>query len=142
TTNYAGNFLYPYGYYNVALHPYADNDFSELCSHLTNEHLQANEANVLQIPAQRFADFASLYPQIKAIVTAVIKGLEQEYPAAFIAKKTKKLAIYGFDFLVDSTGRLWLLEANHGPCFPIFDDHPLQNYLYHDFWLHFIANFI
>ncbi|MBA2652293.1 MAG: tubulin-tyrosine ligase [Tatlockia sp.] len=142
TTNYGGNFLYPFGYYNVALHPYAENDFSELKSHLTNEHLQINEANVLQIPAQRFADFESLYPQIKAIVTAIITGLEQEYPQAFICKKTRTLAIYGFDFLVDSCDRVWLLEANHGPCFPISAEHSLQKFLYHEFWQHFIANFV
>ncbi|MBA3537354.1 MAG: tubulin-tyrosine ligase [Tatlockia sp.] len=142
TTNYAGSFIYPYGYYNVALHPYAANDFKDLRSHLTNEHLQGHEANVLQIPAQHFKAFSSLYPQIKKIVTAIIKGLELSHPHAFKTNKTRTLAIYGFDFLVDSTGRLWLLEANHGPCFPITDEHPLQSHLYYDFWQHFIENFV
>jgi tubulin--tyrosine ligase len=142
TTNYAGSFLYPYGYYNVALHPYAANDFKDLRSHLTNEHLQGHEANVLQIPAQRFVEFAALYPQIKIMVTAIIKALEQAHPHAFVTNKTRTLAIYGFDFLVDSTGRLWLIEANHGPCFPILDEHPLQGHLYYDFWQNFIKNFV
>ncbi len=142
TTNYGGSYLYPYGYYNVALYPFAATQFADLRPHLTNEHLQEDEANVIQIPSQRFASFASLYPSLKAIVTATIKGLQQQYPAAFTCRKVRTLAIYGFDFLVDDHGRVWLLEANHGPCFPVADDHPLQNYLYRDFWQDFIASFV
>ncbi|MBA2657504.1 MAG: tubulin-tyrosine ligase [Tatlockia sp.] len=142
TTNYTGNYIYPHGYYNVALHPYDERNFSDLRSHLTNEHLQNDEANVLQIPTQRFTEFSAIYPQIKAIVTAVIKGLKVENPKAFQSNKKKTLAIFGFDFMVDSSGRLWLLEANHGPCFPLVDTHPLQRYLYADFWKSLIENFI
>jgi hypothetical protein len=141
-SNDAGSFLYPFGYYNVARHPFAANDYRDPRSHLTNEHLEANEDNVLQIPTQRFAAFAILYPQIKKMVTAIIKGLEQEHPQAFNGNKKRVLAIYGFDFMVDNTGRLWLLEANHGPCFPISDEHPLQHHLYSDFWRDFIASFV
>ncbi len=38
-TNYAGAFLYPEGYLNVAQNPYQQDDYSDLRSHLTNEHL-------------------------------------------------------------------------------------------------------
>lgn len=141
-SNYAGNFLYPFGYYNVAQHRYAEGNYQDLRSHLTNEHLDDEGANVLQIPTEQFAAFKDLYPQIKALVTATLSGLEQLHPQAFTGDKKRRLAIYGFDFQVDTTGRLWLLEANHGPCFPISDEHPLQRYLYYDFWQAFIANFV
>ncbi|WP_051555221.1 YheC/YheD family protein [Legionella fairfieldensis] len=141
-TNYAGAYLYPQGYMNVALHPFTAHDFSDLRSHLTNEHLQDDTENVIQIPSQRFTFFASLYPQIKTRVTTVIKNLQYLYPEAFICNNHRTLAIFGFDFMVDNEGQLWFLEANHGPCFPISEEHPLQNYLYHKFWQAFVADFV
>ncbi len=45
-------------------------------------------------------------------------------------------------FLWTPSLRPWLLEANHGPCFPKSDDHPLQKYLYYDFWQALIDNFV
>lgn len=141
-SNYAGAYLYPYGYFNVALQPFAEKDFKDLRSHLTNEHLQDEEANVVQIPSQRFDIFASFYPQIKSIVTAVIKSLQDLYPHAFVGGKHRSLAIFGFDFLVDNSGRVWLLEANHGPCFPLSDEHPLQSHLYYEFWQALIQSFV
>lgn len=141
-TNYAGTYLYPHGYFNVAMHRFAPEDFSDLRPHLTNEHLEEEESNVIQIPSQRFELFASLYPQIKTLISSVIKGLKQLHPQAFVCDKRRHLAIYGFDFIVDNQGHLWLLEANHGPCFPISDDHPLQSHLYYDFWQHFMDSFV
>lgn len=141
-TNYAGVYLYPQGYFNVALHPFKENQYADLRPHLTNEHLDHNEANVVQIPAWRFDFFGSLYPYIKQIVTITINALQHQYPQAFVVDKAKRLAIFGFDFMVDSNQRIWLLEANHGPCFPVSDEHPLQNCLYDDFWQAVIKSFI
>ncbi|KTC76921.1 hypothetical protein [Legionella brunensis] len=141
-TNYAGAYLYPKGYFNVALHPFQAGQFADLRSHLTNEHLHDPEINVVQIPSWRFDFFYSFYPQIKQIISLTIKGLEQQYPQAFCCDKERTLAVFGFDFMVDNTQRLWLLEANHGPCFPISDEHPLQKHLYYDFWQAFIKCFV
>lgn len=141
-TNYAGTYLYPQGYFNVALHPFEPRNFLDLRPHLTNEHLSDEEANVVQIPAQRFATFNVFYPLIKSILAQTIKGLQQLYPQAFVCNKRRELAIFGFDFMVDKDQRLWLLEANHGPCFPTEDEHPLQKHLYYDFWQAFIASFV
>ena len=44
--------------------------------------------------------------------------------------------------MLDETGRLWLLECNHGPCFPKLDEHPLQAPLYHRFWRELINMFV
>ena len=64
------------------------------------------------------------------------------HSSVFNQDKHRRLAIFGFDFMVDADERVWLLEANHGPCFPISDAHSLQKNLYHEFWHNFIASFI
>jgi hypothetical protein len=141
-TNYSGTYLYPEGYFNVALNPYKNNEFTNLNSHLTNEHLKEHEFNVVQIPTQQYKLFKPFYPQIKSIVTATINGLKQLYPKAFICENERALAIFGFDFIVDANERVWLLEANHGPCFPTSDEHSLQKKFYHEFWQAIIASFV
>ncbi|MDR3477238.1 MAG: tubulin-tyrosine ligase [Gammaproteobacteria bacterium] len=141
-TNYAGVFLYPKGYFNVAQKPYEYANFSDLRSHLTNEHLNENETNVIQIPTTQFDFFASLYAQIKSQLTTLMATLQQAHKSAFTCHKDRKLAIFGFDFIVDRDMHVWLLEANHGPCFPIEDSHVLQQHLYQDFWRGVIAEFV
>lgn len=141
-TNFAGAFLYPQGYFNVSMHPYAGNNVSDLKSHLTNEHLYCNEPNVIQIPTVRFELHAGLYPQIKAILQMLTGALQQRFPEAFVPEKQRTFALFGMDFMVDVSGRVWLLEANHGPCFPVEDEHPLQSYLYQEFWQAVIDCFV
>lgn len=140
-TNYTGAFLYRDGYFNVALHPYNE-DFTNLAPHLTNEHLYGDEVNVIQIPGNRFESYPYLFDQIKGILKRVINGLQIRFPQAFERQTKKSFALFGFDFMVDNTGRVWLLEANHGPCFPVSDAHPLQAYLYREFWENIITNFV
>ena len=72
-TNYAGSYLYPHGYFNIALHPYQPEEFTDLRSHLTNEHLKEDESNVVQIPTQRMEVFPAIYPQIKTIIRLPFK---------------------------------------------------------------------
>lgn len=141
-TNYDGAFLFPKGYLNVALKPYQADDFSSLSWHLTNEHLKEDVLNVIQIPTQQITLFKPFYIQIKSIVTEVIAGLRQLHSHAFQLETQKHLAIFGFDFLVDAHEKVWLLEANHGPCFPITSEHPLYSTLYHEFWQAFITSFV
>lgn len=142
-TNYAGVYLYPHGYFNVALHPYQSSNFNDVRAHLTNEHLNEDEINVKQVPTQELDYlFSRIYPQIKTIVTATVNGLQSQYPDAFRVKRQRKLALFGFDFMVDMDSRTWLLEANHGPCFPMSDEHALQKKLYHYFWEDFISSFV
>ncbi len=127
-------YLYPHGYLNVARLPYAAHSFSDLRPHLTNEHLSAHEINVHQIPTDRWPTFSTFYPMMKKIIEQTLRALRLRHPQTFTAEANKTLALFGFDFLIDHTQRVWLLEANHGPCFPISNTHPLQEYLYHDFW--------
>jgi hypothetical protein len=141
-TNYAGAYIYPMGYFNKSLQVYSPTEFSNLSANITNEHLNEDEANVIQIPSQQIDFFPALYDQIKTIVTNIITGLKNKYSNSFICKNRRELAIFGFDFMVDSDMRVWLLEANHGPCFPMTEEHPLQKILYYDFWQSFIVSFI
>jgi hypothetical protein len=141
-TNYAGAYLYPQGYFNVGLQPYQTNDFNDLRAHLTNEHLNEDEFNVVQIRTEQYDLFKPFYPKIKTIVAAVVNGLRNLYPQAFMTAKQRTLAIFGFDFIVDNEAHVWLLEANHAPCFPTSDKHPLQNSLYYHFWQAFIRSFV
>lgn len=141
-SSHQGAFLYPYGYYNVAKQSFDSNDFTDLSAHLTNEHLYGQEPNVIQIPSHLFSGHPKLYQQIKKIVIRLISALKQHYPDAFQSHSEPRLALFGMDFMVDNTGRVWLLEANHGPCFPIDESHPLQEPLYKDFWQALIASFV
>lgn len=141
-TNYAGAYLYRQGYFNVALQPYQPENFYDLASHLTNEHLHGNEPNVLQIPTDQFEWYKTLYPQIETILTKISTALKLEHPQAFKVKKHKTIALFGMDFMVDNQQKIWLLEANHGPCFPTDINHPLQPYLYQPFWQAVINGFV
>lgn len=144
-TNYTGVYLYPHGYFNVGLHPYPLDHFNDLKGHLTNEHLNDFVSNIVQVPTQEFDYlFSPIYQQIKTIVASVVNGLQQWYPDAFTCTWRKKptMALFGFDFMLDTAMRVWLLEANHGPCFPKSDTHPLQKKLYSNFWQDFIKNFV
>ncbi|RAP37540.1 hypothetical protein B1207_05035 [Legionella quinlivanii] len=141
-SNYAGAYLFPRGYLNVSRHPYTPEQFSDLRPHLTNEHLHEEESNVIQIPSERFEFFPTIYPQIQQIVSQLFRALKQRYPQAFTRFTLKTFALFGVDFMVDSNGRVWLLEVNHGPCFPIEAEHPLQNYLYSDFWHALLNSFV
>lgn len=141
-TNYDGAFIYPHGYFNVAKLVYDPHNLTDLMPHLTNEHIQDPWPNVIQIPTDRFDYFDQLYPQIQAITQQVLSGLIYEFQKSFVYQHKRKLAIFGFDFLVDANSRVWLLEANHGPCFPVNEDHPLQKYLYQPFWEAFIKSFV
>lgn len=141
-TNDSGAFLYPQGYFNVALHPFLAEDFQDLRSHLTNEHLQGDLPNVLQIPSNRFGFFPALYSQIKELSGKLIAALRARYPQAFERGKQAGMALFGVDFMVDNRGQVWLLEVNHGPCFPVTDEHPLQACLYRDFWRAVLGCFV
>ena len=141
-SSHAGAYLYPKGYFNVGLNPYHVNEFKDLRAHLTNEHLSDDVFNVVQIRTEQYDLFKPLYPKIKVIVSEVVDALQKVYPQAFTLEKEPSLAIFGFDFLVDHDLRVWLLETNHAPCFPISDDHPLQNNLYYHFWQDFISSFV
>lgn len=141
-TREAGAFLYQNGYLNVALAPYSGANFSDLRPHLTNEHLYDNEAAVVQIPTAGHTKYKIWYPKVLHIAKAVTDAVEKEFPHAFLPQKDRTFAVFGFDFMCDDQDNMWLLEVNHGPCFPIESHHPLQEILYEGFWQGMVTQFV
>jgi len=127
-TNYNGHTLYPHGYYNIGRTKYPQgNDLSDLAAHLTNEHLTDPEPNVIQMPTTQVDAFHLIFPTIEQIVDKTITAFTQSRPDYLTHKTTKALDILGFDFLIDQDLNTWLLEINHGPCFPKDEPHPPQS---------------
>ncbi|MDF1797276.1 MAG: hypothetical protein P1U63_12140 [Coxiellaceae bacterium] len=142
-TNYCGAYLYPEGYFNVAKQAYSENEFADIACHLTNEHLtHADEPDSIQIPTSKAPHFQSIFKALEAIITKLISGLKLEAPQLFTPNSDKGFSIFGFDFMLDKQLRAWLLEVNHGPCFPTTDQHILHQHLYNDFWQAIVDNFV
>lgn len=135
-------FLYSHGYFNIAVEPYQENNIDDVNSHITNEHLQEDRVNVIQIPTFKYDFFKPLYPKIKLILSRLTTGLQKKYPVNILENNISKLAIFGMDFIVDAEQKVWLIEANHGPCFPTSKTHDLYESLYSDFWHSLIENFV
>ena len=135
-------YLYPHGYFNVALKPYEKGNFSQLGCHLTNEHLSHDTYNVVQIPTYQYALFKPFFPQIQDILRQVLYLLKECYASFLHPANDIQFALFGVDFMVDASERVWLIEMNHGPCFPIEDEHPLQQKIYHGFWQALIQELI
>lgn len=123
-------YFHPHGYLNVCREPYCNEDFSKLYAHLTNEHLfTTGRKNNQQILSDHWHDFEYYLPEIQRQCNAIFLPfcMNPNYP-------NKQIAVLGVDFMIDLNKRVWLLEVNHGPCFPTDDAHPLFNTLYKLFW--------
>jgi tubulin--tyrosine ligase len=98
-----------------------------LLSHLTNTCLAAEQPGFsaadcirtlesLPLPASPHpCSLRSLHGQIAAILSELFTCLHSE-PTAF-QPLPAAFELFGFDFLCDDTGNVWLLEANAGPDF-------------------------
>ena len=82
-TNYAGAYIFPDGYINKAINNYEPQDFTNLTSHLTNEHLHDQETNVIQIQTQNLEFFSPFYEEIKTMVSKIVQSLKTMHPQAF-----------------------------------------------------------
>ncbi len=141
-TNYGGYELYEHGYYNIGRQKYPGfTNICDLSAHLTNEHLTEPLPNVIQMPTNRVPEFHILMPQIKLIVDQTMRAFAQATPEYFEPAQHKAFDILGFDFLLDDTMQLWLLEINHGPWFPTTEPHNLQQHLFDAFWQYLVDDF-
>ena len=148
-SNFKPAYKYKIGYYNLCINKYNKKEkFNEnnISSHLTNEHLNninknnLHIKNVDQISTNRYPDQNLLQniiiKQANKIIDKTLKGMKTINPSFLIKKEKeiKKFDIFGYDFLLDSEQKLWLLEINHRPCFPIDNTHELSSCLFNYFW--------
>lgn len=129
-THEAKAYLYRHGYMNIARDPY---DIENRQGYLTNEHLQHDTPNVWQAPTERCPHFDGIAEKIKGASSQLMQAFLDEH-GSHIKQDTPALAFLGADWMLDTSLKLWLLEVNHGPCFPTDPNHPLQVHLYDDFW--------
>ena len=134
--------VYPCGYLNVALRPYEKDQYNLMDAHLTNEHL--DDTRITSI--QRLTDEMALYQPYKQRIVSICQRLVRALKSDFVSifnESQPRIACIGLDFMIEAgSEKLWLLEANHGPCFPTSDTHPLFNSLYRPFWQQLIQHFV
>jgi hypothetical protein len=140
-STHLGSALFPSGYLNIALKPYQENNLHQLEAHLTNEHLNDERLNVVQRLSDEMAIFQPYKANILKVCRLLIKSLKKQFPI-ILQDNQPRIACFGVDFMVEADNKLWLLEINHGPCFPVDDTHPLFEVLYRPFWQQLIKKFI
>lgn len=124
-----GLYLHPEGYLNVCNTPYLKGEYHALSAHLTNEHLTSEgKANNVQCLTSDWPLYRRLFPEISRQCQALFT------PYTFDGMGKNRHGFLGVDFMLDENKRLWLLEVNHGPCFPTATEHPLFESLYRPFW--------
>jgi hypothetical protein len=141
-TNYAGVFLYDQGYINMSALPFSHvDDFKNRKMHITNYVLDGELSHITQRSTNELPDFQETYQQMVDIVKKVMKALVKKEPSYFKPQKFHKFEIFGFDFMADETGKLWLLEINQGPDAPTFEENHLNPILWERFWQDIIDDF-
>ncbi len=142
-TNYAGIFLYKQGYINISAELFNLHDgFHNKKVHITNYVLDNEFANIEQRSTKDVPHFDEIYKQMTAIVLKVFSALISENPDYLKPSKVKKFEIFGFDFMLDDKGKLWLLEINQAPDAPTFEENKLDPILWEPFWKDIIEEFV
>lgn len=142
-TNYAGVFIYHEGYINISALPFNLNDnFVNKKTHITNYVIDGEFAHIEQRLIHSLDNFSDLYQQMSVIVHCVIKALLKIAPHYLKYKNINIFEIFGFDFILDTNGKLWLLEINQGPDAPTFEDNVLDKTLWNHFWDDIVKDFV
>ncbi|WP_298625737.1 tubulin-tyrosine ligase [uncultured Legionella sp.] len=134
--------LFPNGYLNIALKPYSYGNYDLLAAHLTNEHLDEQRINVVQRLSNEMKIYQPHKEKIIALCKLMVMTLKKQFTTLW-NDNVPRFSCFGFDFMVDAFDeKIWLLEVNHGPCFPIEEEHPLFYTLYQPFWEQVYKHFI
>lgn len=141
-TNYEGIYFYKQGYVNISAYPFEDEGFKNKKIHITNYVLDGEFSHIEQRPTQAIADFDLIYAQMCHIVTCVMKALIKTSPHYLRPSKVKVFEIFGFDFMRDQNGKLWLLEVNQAPDAPTFEENKLDTILWKGFWENIVDEFV
>lgn len=123
-------YFYREGYLRTACKAYTSKNLDNKYIHLTNDAVQKksedygkyeNGNKISYKEFQRYLDIkragvnfnADILPKIKEIVKDSIKAVFLNIDKN---RKSHSFEIYGYDFLLDSNHKPWLLEVNTNPC--------------------------
>lgn len=142
-TNYAGIFMYSHGYVNISAHLFnLEDGFKNKKVHITNYVLDGEFAHIEQRSTQTLENFDATFKQMAQIVVSVTKSLLKIAPKYLQLSDTKIVEFFGFDFMLDANGKVWLLEINQGPDTPTFEENALNPILWEPFWDEMIDQFV
>jgi tubulin---tyrosine ligase len=107
-----------------ATEPYClPGEHTQIAAHLTNTGLRGKTLRPESV--RRFWDLPengsgnwkeAAFQQICKITAAIFEAAVRTFPGAF-QTAPNTFEIFGLDFLLDSGGKVWLLEVNSGPAF-------------------------
>lgn len=142
-TNFSGAYLYKDGYFNICRAPYDIDELSDYPRHITNEHLSNTAGpNNYQIPTARCQPFTPVYNDMVCILKKLFNALNEKHSLKQNEGKCLAVTFLGADFMLDEDLNTYLIEVNHGPCFPKSNQHALYDSLYHPFWQAVYDHFI
>lgn len=142
-SNFAGVYLYKQGYANISSYPFdAEDGFINRKVHVTNYVLDGELSHIEQKLADGLPDFERIYSQMTRIVRRCAELLLKEFPSYLKPGVVKKIEFFGFDFIMDDLGKLWLLEINQTPDCPIDSEHELMESLWFPYWTHIVNDFV
>lgn len=142
-TNYDGIYLYRQGYVNISAHPFQlEDNFVNRKVHITNYVLDGELAHITQKLASDMPHFDTLFNQVLEKVKACAQALIQKFPSYLKPQDPKQLEFFGFDFILDEAGKLWLLEINQSPDCPVDPDVNLMAPLWYPYWEAVVGDFV
>lgn len=142
-TNCMGIYLYKQGYANVSAHQYnLEDGFKNRKIHITNYVLDGEMAYIDQFLADELPKFNNVYQQMFEIVKQCAKILLTKYPGFLKPTQHNVIEFFGFDFVLDDTGKLWLLEINQSPDCPIEHDENMMPKMWYPFWERIVDAFV
>uniref|UniRef100_A0A3B4BE99 Tubulin--tyrosine ligase n=1 Tax=Periophthalmus magnuspinnatus TaxID=409849 RepID=A0A3B4BE99_9GOBI len=123
-------YLYREGVLRTSSEPYNSEDLGDMTSHLTNHCIQKemsqNYGRYEEGNEIFFSDFrlyllnshgvtleSSILPQIKHIIKSCLSCIEPAISTKHLSYQSFQL--FGFDFMVDETFKVWLIEINGAP---------------------------
>lgn len=144
-TNEPSAYLYRTGYLNISTVDYNDgDDLTHRKRHITNYLDEFGElAGIEQRLTSSYPEFNEKHlPEMVKMIHSILTCLNQEFPNYLINDGTPKIELLGIDFILDKKERLWLLEINQGPDFPVDPLHPLYESLWDPFWHRLVDDFV
>lgn len=142
-TNYDGIWVSRHGYINISAIAFDPMDSLSLKKmHITNYVLDEELSYITQRPTWELNNFSQTYEKIKTVIQQSLLALIKEYPAYLQPLEEKRFEIFGFDFMLDSTKHLWLLEINQGPDAPMYEENKMKEIFWKDFWNALVEQFV